>query len=183
MERTESEHFVVNVNDNPQPNIIIDDKIIDNTAFNGFKLNYYTSKDVRNPEIGTSGSLGIDVFTPMDFQDTTIHPGESVLIDMGIHFKIEGPFGLQVNNKSGVSVKKTLIHGAELIDQDYIGELKVHLINVGKYHQTIGPDEKIVQLVPIYKPFVNLVKHEDFDSMVSGFDTERGFGGFGSTGG
>lgn len=145
-------------------------------------LNYVKTRDVKSPNFGTSGSNGLDVFIPNDFEPTMLLPQKSILIDMGIHFRIEGPYGLQVNNKSGVAVKKELVYGAHLIDQDYTGELKVNLINVGRNSQELNPGDKIVQLLPVFKPEVELIEFHELEQMLNGFETERGFGGFGSTG-
>ena len=144
-------------------------------------IKYELLCDVRPPDIGTKGSLGIDVFIPNDFEPIilgTIYNGNKsdIVIKMGIKFEIDGPYGLQVNNKSGISTKLTLIHGAELIDNDYRGELMVHIINAGRNPQMLEPGMKIVQLLPILKPSVTLTQVDSVST-----DTERGEGRFGST--
>jgi len=83
-------------------------------------------------------------------------------------------------NKSGISLNKNLMVGACVVDSDYQGEIHLHLINAGSQSTTISPGDKLVQflLVPIDHGEVNLVEESELFSDIS----ERGEGGFGSTG-
>jgi dUTP pyrophosphatase len=137
-------------------------------------------RDVKVPARGTDRSAGIDFFVPNDFTATSILPGESALIPSGI--KAEIPTGLMLTafNKSGVATKKSLIKGAEVCDEDYQGEIHIHVINVGTEPQTIEPGQKLIQfiLVPVFYDTVEEVPVNELFST----QTERGEGGFGSTG-
>ena len=85
-------------------------------------------------------------------------------------------------NKSGVALKKNLQVGACVIDEDYQGEIHIHLTNVGNTACTIEGGDKIIQcvLMPVNYDIVEVVDSED--KMWNGEETERGDGGFGSTG-
>lgn len=132
------------------------------------------------PNRGTARSAGIDFFVPNDFEAKTILPGESVLIPSGIKAEIPSGYMLTAFNKSGVATKQTLIKGAEVCDEDYQGEIHIHLINVGTEAQTIEPGQKLTQfiLVPV---FYDSIEEVPIDELFSA-KTERGDGGFGSTG-
>jgi dUTP pyrophosphatase len=85
-------------------------------------------------------------------------------------------------NKSGVATKRNLTVGACVVDEDYQGEIHIHLTNVGTETQEIKAGEKIVQflLMPIVYEGLEEVLSED--ELWEGKVTERGEGGFGSTG-
>lgn len=139
-------------------------------------------RDVKTPVRGTPLSAGIDFFIPNDFPgDVYLIPGSAVNIPSGIKVKVPHGYALVFKNKSGVAVKKELQVGACVVDEDYQGEIHLHVRNIGLNLQTLKPGEKIVQaiLVP--------VSYEDLEEVVDATElydkvTERGEGGFGSTG-
>jgi dUTP pyrophosphatase len=130
-----------------------------------------------HPERGTEKSSGIDVFVPKGFEMYQLIPGEDILIPLNIRIEIPENFDVEVKNKSGISTKMKLIKGAQLIDEDYRGILKIHLFNIGHEPVVITEKMKIAQLVvrPVYR--CAIVEVESID-----INTERGDGGFGSTG-
>lgn len=137
-------------------------------------------RDVKLPNRGTDRSAGIDFFVPNDFSEITLNPGQSALIPSGIKAQIPSGYMLTAFNKSGVATKQTLIRGAEVCDEDYQGEIHIHVINVGEKPQRIEPGQKLIQfiLVPVFYDSVEEVQIDQlFDSA-----TARGEGGFGSTG-
>jgi len=113
-----------------------------------------------------------------------------ILIPAGVHVNLEslrnsydlGPFGvgLFVNNKSGVGTKKGFDRLAETIDEDYQGEIHISIVNTGTRQQEIKPGDKIVQMVLKPVLYSKPIK-KDFDKLYTK-ETERGTGGFGSTG-
>jgi len=109
-----------------------------------------------------------------------IPPRESRLLPTGI--KVEVPYGymLEIKNKSGVAYKRQLLVGACVVDPGYDGELYINLHNLGQKTQIIKPEEKIAQavLIPIVHCGIEEVKTDKFLNSHS----ERGAGGFGSTG-
>jgi dUTP pyrophosphatase len=140
---------------------------------------YFKKLDSRAtiPTYGTDLSAGADLRAVLD-APVTIKPGESVLIHTGIAAAIpEGFVGL-VYARSGIACKRCLAPSNKVgvIDADYRGEIMVSLHNHGTTEQTIDPDERIAQMV--VQSFVHC-EYEETDDLDS---TERGTGGFGSTG-
>lgn len=153
-------------------------------------------RDVKSPERGTKYSAGIDFFVPNDFMPRAIAPGEDILIPSGI--KVGLPLGtmLMGADKSGIASSKkakrrvgmeakdalpnsAVIIGAKIIDEDYPGEMHIHLINVGSEVVTIKPGQKVAQfiIVPVLYDLPQEVKSEE-ELFIQ--RTER-TGGFSST--
>ena len=143
-------------------------------------MNISKVRKVKTPSRGTLESAGLDFFVPDDFDLTSVEPGDSVFIPSGIKANVPKGHALIAFNKSGVALRKNLSIGACVVDEDYQGEIHLHLYNFGKEPTTVSPGEKLVQmvLVPVFYDQVEVV---DEGSL---FDTssERGSGGFGSTG-
>ena len=140
-------------------------------------------RDVKTPTRGTEKSAGIDFYIPNDFPGTHwLAPGQDINIPSGVHVKVPEGFALIAMNKSGVATKKHLQVGACVIDEDYQGEVHLHVINVGTEVVTISPGEKLVQmlLTPVSYAGIEVVGSKE--ELYSGEVTERGEGGFGSTG-
>ena len=85
-------------------------------------------------------------------------------------------------NKSGVATKKGLIVGACVVDEDYQGEIHLHVINTSNERVSVEPGEKLVQmlLIPVFYDILEEVNSEE--ELFGGEQTVRGQGGFGSTG-
>ncbi len=141
------------------------------------KLNFYKTKDVKSPQIGTGGSAGIDFFVPNDFEACYVEPNHDIKINLGIVTEFEEGLALIAHNKSGIATKQKLIVGACVVDSDYRGDIHAHMMNVGSEPVLIEPGMKIVQFIlqPYIKPEIVELDHKPGD-------TERGDGGFGSTG-
>jgi dUTP pyrophosphatase len=138
------------------------------------------TRDVKMPTRGTNGSAGIDFYIPDSFvRPNLLAPGESVLIPSGIKVRMPQDHVLIAFNKSGVAVKKNLQVGACVVDQDYQGEIHIHLTNVGNTEIEIIPGEKILQFVLIPVTFADIC--ESSEAFVLEHQTSRGTGGFGST--
>jgi len=138
-------------------------------------------RDVKTPNRGTEASAGLDFYVPNDYDGRTVlKPGESILIPSGIRANVPKGFMLTAFNKSGISMKKSLIVGAAVVDEDYQGEIHIHLLNAGWLDAIFAPGDKIVQfiLVPVSYANVEVVENINLFENVS----ERGVGGFGSTG-
>lgn len=154
-------------------------------------------RDVKSPERGTAKSAGIDFFIPNDFTKTVVNPGEDVLIPSGIKAQLPEHYMLMAAEKSGVVTSKqacekigrkpkfgafnsVIILGAKIVDEDYQGEIHIHLVNVGKDSIRLLPGMKIAQfiLVPVSYDGLEEVPEKELFEKVS----ERGDGGFGSTG-
>ena len=139
------------------------------------------TRDVKSPARGTDQSAGLDFFIPNDIEeDIVIQPGESVNIPSGIKLMI--PYGMAgiFFNKSGVGVKGVLV-GACVVDSDYRGEVHLNVHNVSKKEVTFKAGQKLVQMLimPINMNSPMEIDGAQYDSYGL---TQRGSGGFGSTG-
>ena len=110
----------------------------------------------------------------------SIKPGGSAVLETGLKIEVPNGFMLQIMNKSGVASKRQLVTGACVVDNGYDGEIFVNLQNIGTLPQVLEPGQKIAQavLIPISIPQLNEI---DSDSIYD-TKTDRGSGGFGSTG-
>ena len=129
------------------------------------------------PTYGSDGAAGADLYACLE-QDVTIAPGETAFIPTGLSMMIPvGTAGL-IYARSGMACKRGLAPANKVgvIDSDYRGEFIVVLHNHGTQSQTVSHGERIAQLVitPVFTP-----GFEEVDELT---DTERGTGGFGSTG-
>ncbi len=131
----------------------------------------------QTPTYGTCFSAGADLYALLE-EDIIIDSGETVLVHTGIAIEIpEGLVGL-IYARSGMATKRGLAPAncVGVIDSDYRGEIMVALHNHGKEKQTITNGERIAQFV--LAPYIAA----DFLETESLTDTDRGAGGFGSTG-
>ncbi len=129
------------------------------------------------PKYGSEYSAGCDLHACLD-GPVTIQAGETVLIHIGIAMEIpEGLVGL-IFPRSGMATKRGLAPANKVgvIDSDYRGEIMVPLHNHSKIPQTVEPCERIAQMV--FMPYV-AAEWVECDELS---DTDRGTGGFGSTG-
>ncbi|MBQ7160380.1 MAG: dUTP diphosphatase [Clostridia bacterium] len=129
------------------------------------------------PTYGSPSSAGADLYSA-EVNDVTIDPGNTALIHTGIACEIpEGYVGL-IFARSGLATKRGLAPANKVgvIDSDYRGELMVSLYNQSPDIQTVERRERIAQLAIV--PYLR-AEFEEADELS---DTERGEGGFGSTG-
>ncbi|MCZ8370777.1 MAG: dUTP diphosphatase [Porphyrobacter sp.] len=128
------------------------------------------------PAYATSGAAGMDVVSA---EEVTIAPGARHAVATGLAMAIPDGYEIQVRPRSGLALK----HGISVpntpgtIDSDYRGELKVILINLGSEPFVIARGDRVAQLV--LAPVVQAA----WDEVAELDATERGEGGFGSTGG
>ena len=130
------------------------------------------------PAYGTPGSAGLDLRACID-EAITIQPGETVLIPTGLAIHIGDPaYAAMILPRSGMGHKNGIVLGnlVGLIDSDYQGQLMISTWNRGQNAFTLTPMERLAQLiiVPVLQVGFNIV--EEFG------ESERGEGGFGSTG-
>ena len=133
-------------------------------------------KDVVLPEYKTSGAAAFDFESMIDI---IINPNETKIIPTGLAFEIPDGYELQVRPRSGLSAKTKLrvSNSPGTIDSDYRGEVCIILDNISSEESyTINKGERIAQGV-ISK--VEKITFEEVDELSS---TDRGTGGFGSTG-
>ena len=129
------------------------------------------------PEYKTEGAAGMDLCAAIS-EPITLQPLERKLIPTGLKIELEHGYEAQIRPRSGMSIKHgiTLINCVGTIDEDYRGEVCVPVVNISNEAYTIQPEERIAQMV--------IAKYEQAEIKVVTelSDTERGVGGFGSTG-
>ena len=129
------------------------------------------------PTYGSAQAAGADLRACLD-QDVTIAPGETVFLPTGLAMEIPLGYAGLVHARSGLASKRGLAPANKVgvIDSDYRGEITVALHNHGSQPQTVSHGDRIAQLliVPVLAP--------PFEEAEALSDTDRGTGGFGSTG-
>lgn len=145
-------------------------------------LGFVNESDNPNPEYATNGSSGFDLRANLPNGSIEIPSGEVRLIPTGLYFDIPEGFEIQVRPRSGLAAKNsvTVLNTPGTVDSDYTGEVKVILINHGKNTFIVNHGDRIAQAVfatVLGKSIVNLNQVSEINK-----NTERGSGGFGSTG-
>jgi dUTP pyrophosphatase len=132
--------------------------------------------DLPLPAYATSGAAGMDVVSA---EDVDLAPGARHAVATGLAMAIPEGFEIQVRPRSGLALKHgvTVPNTPGTIDSDYRGELKVIMINLGAETFSIRRGDRVAQLVLAPVTQASWLEVETLD------DTERGAGGFGSTGG
>lgn len=129
------------------------------------------------PEYKTEGAAGMDLCAAIS-EPTTLKPLERKLIPTGLKIELEHGYEAQIRPRSGLSIKHgiTLINCVGTIDEDYRGEVCVPVVNISNEEYTIEPDERIAQMI------IARVEQAQIEVVTELTLTERGEGGFGSTG-
>lgn len=129
------------------------------------------------PSYSTFWAAGADIRACIT-APVVIKPGERALIPTGLLFEIPEGYEIQVRPRSGLALKHgiTCLNSPGTIDSDYRGEIGVILINTGKEDFTVENNDRIAQIV------LSPVIRADFVTTGILSETERGSGGFGSTG-
>lgn len=129
------------------------------------------------PKYETSGSAGMDLLANIE-ENVTIKPMERTLVPTGLFIEIPIGYEGQVRSRSGLSIKHgiCMANGVGTIDSDYRGELKVPVINLGAEEFVVTRGMRIAQLV------ITKYERAELVEVVSIDESDRGTGGFGSTG-
>jgi dUTP pyrophosphatase len=130
------------------------------------------------PAYATPGSAGLDLRACIDVA-ITIAPGQTVLIPTGLAIHLADPnYAAMILPRSGMGHKNGIVLGnlVGLIDSDYQGQLMISTWNRGLHEFTLQPMERLAQLIIV--PVVQVA----FEVVEEFSDSERGVGGFGSTG-
>lgn len=129
------------------------------------------------PAYQTEGSAGLDLQAVLE-EPITLQPLERTLIKTGLFIALEIGYEAQVRPRSGLAYKQgiTVLNAPGTIDADYRGEIGVILVNLSNEAVSIKPGDRIAQLVIAKYSQIEWEESESLD------DTERGKGGFGSTG-
>ena len=130
------------------------------------------------PSYETEGSAGADLRAWLPEGPVTLLPGERRLIPTGLFVELPPGIEAQIRARSGLSIKHgfTMMNGVGTVDSDYRGEWNVPLVNLGQEAYTILDGDRIAQMV--------LARYEQVEFRLTDEinETERGAGGFGSTG-
>jgi len=135
-----------------------------------------------NPEFATDGASGFDLRVDLAEDETiTLGIGEYTMVPTGLYFEIPEGFELQVRPRSGMALKYgiSVLNTPGTVDEGYRGEVGVIAVNLSNEDYTIQPGERIAQGVimnVVGQSISELVKTNNLS------ETERGDGGFGSTG-
>lgn len=167
-------------------------------------MQFCTTRKVKKPCRANDTDAGIDFFVPEDLtiedfkgkpQDGSeclflngnldsvrLDPGGRVLIPSGVHVRLQAGTALVLMNKSGVAAKSGLIIGSCVVDESYTGEVHISLINTTSHSVKIEPGQKIVQGLILLVGHSMPEEFESIEALYDGFESERGAGGFGSSG-
>jgi len=133
--------------------------------------------DAIVPRYMTANAAGLDLCAAID-APIELAPGERAAISTGLALKIPDGFEGQVRPRSGLAREHgiTVVNAPGTIDADYTGVVQVLLVNLGKHSFTINPKDRVAQLVIAPVVQAECVEVDELPA------TERGAGGFGSTG-
>lgn len=129
------------------------------------------------PSYATLGSSGMDI-RAFIAEPIVLQPSERALVPTGLFVEIPLGYEIQIRPRSGLAIKQgiTCLNTPGTIDADYRGEIKVILINLSNEPQTIHPADRIAQMVVQKVEQIQWVQVDELN------ESERGSGGFGSTG-
>lgn len=141
------------------------------------KVNVVNKSNYDTPFYATEKSAGMDLKANID-EPVTLGPLERAMIPTGLYIALPDGTEAQVRPRSGLAAKHgiSVLNAPGTVDADYRGEVKVILVNLSNEPFVVNPGERIAQMV--------VAKYErvDWNVVDSLDDTERGSGGFGSTG-
>lgn len=129
------------------------------------------------PEYATAQAAGVDLRASIE-EPIVLSSLERTMVPTGIYIELPEGYEAQVRPRSGLAAKHgiSIVNAPGTIDADYRGEIKVILVNLSKDDFTINPGERIAQMVIARYEKVEWVEVEELS------ESERGAGGFGSTG-
>ena len=141
------------------------------------KVNIVNKSKHKLPHYATSQSAGMDLRASLE-EAILLKPLQRVLVKTGLFMELPIGYEAQVRPRSGLAFKKgiTVLNSPGTIDADYRGEIGVILVNLSDEEFVIEDGERVAQMI--------IAKHEqvDWEEVVELVETERGVGGFGSTG-
>ena len=148
-----------------------------NNSMTKINIKVVAKKGAKLPLYKTSGAAGADICALLE-KPLVIESGKSAMVPTGLFFEIPQGYEVQIRPRSGLAAKNgvTVLNTPGTIDSDYRGEINVILINLGDKPFTVNSGDRIAQML------VAPVIQADFSIVSSLEETERGAGGFGSTG-
>lgn len=141
------------------------------------KVKVVNKSNHRLPEYAHIGDAGMDLKANIS-EPIVIKPGERQLIPTGLHTLLPDGCELQIRPRSGLALKYgiTCANAIGTVDKNFTGEIGVILINLGQNNFIVNPGDRIAQAV------LNKVEKIEWDEVSTLDNTDRGEGGFGSTG-
>ena len=141
------------------------------------KVKVVNSSAFALPEYQTPLSAGLDIRANIS-QSISLSPLERAMVPTGLYVELPEGYEMQIRPRSGLAAKHgiTVLNSPGTIDADYRGEIKVILVNLSNTPFTIEPGERIAQMI------VARYEQVEWQAVESLSETERGAGGFGSTG-
>ena len=129
------------------------------------------------PQYQTNGAAAVDLMANIS-EEKTLKPMQRMLIPTGLYMSLPTGYEAQVRSRSGLAIKSgiAVLNSPGTIDSDYRGEVGVVLINLSNKDFKIYNGDRIAQLIVVSYSQVTWLESETLD------DTDRGDGGFGSTG-
>ncbi len=148
-----------------------------NNSMTKINIKVVAKEGAKLPLYKTSGAAGADICALLE-KPLVIESGKSAMVPTGLFFEIPQGYEVQIRPRSGLAAKNgvTVLNTPGTIDSDYRGEINVILINLGDKPFTVNSGDRIAQML------VAPVIQADFSIVSSLEETERGAGGFGSTG-
>lgn len=135
------------------------------------QINVVLDKKAKMPTKAHDTDAGFDIYAPYGFR---VSPGKGLFVDTGVHVQIPAGYVGMIKSKSGLNKLGLQCEG--VIDCGYTGSIGLKLYNHGADTIDIAPNQKVTQLVILPIPQVELVQVDSLET------TDRGNGGFGSTG-
>ena len=148
-----------------------------NKSMTNINIKVVAKEGAKLPLYKTSGAAGADICALLE-KPLVVESGKSAMVPTGLFFEIPEGYEVQIRPRSGLAAKNgvTVLNTPGTIDSDYRGEINVILINLGDKPFTVNNGDRIAQML------VAPVIQAEFSVVTSLDETERGAGGFGSTG-
>ena len=157
---------------------------VENTDIHKLQIKFVNTSDNPDPIWAKEGDSGFDLraYLPNGEKEIILQPLERMLIPTGLYFELPMGYELQIRPRSGHSFKTGLMAILGTVDTGYRGEIKVIMINLSNEPQKIDAGERIAQGVVASRVSTEFGKLVKLTSTKELSETERGSGGFGSTG-
>jgi len=156
----------------------------ENEDFSKVQIKFVNTSNNPDPTWAKEGDSGFDLraYLPNDEKEVILKPFERMLIPTGLYFELPIGYELQIRPRSGHSFKTGLMAILGTVDTGYRGEVKVIMINLSNEPQKIEQGERVAQGVVASRISTEFGKMIKLNSVEELTKTERGSGGFGSTG-
>jgi dUTP pyrophosphatase len=157
---------------------------VENSDFGKLEVKFVNTSDNPDPTWAKEGDSGFDLRACLlkGEKEVVLKPFERMLIPTGLYFELPMGYELQIRPRSGHSFKTGLMAILGTVDTGYRGEVKVIMINLSNEEQKIEQGERVAQGVVTSRVSTEFGKLRKLESVKELTETERGSGGFGSTG-